>query len=159
MSRFFEIQTLSDRNYPRLADPVTIITGGIALFTSLFPNFFGSERATMADFNKLFPSNGYWTVKFKNFLLSKLKYQKDITRDLLMYTVEFVQINSREICNSSYSSDCLNQFYNILRKEESTGGSSPVGNVFGSGINYETLMYIGLGVLAVALLTKSKKKK
>lgn len=169
MNRLFEIQTLSDRNYgfkpSRLADPVTVITGIATIIPSLFPNLFGSERTSRAVFDKLFPGNGYWTVMYKNFLLERIKYVKDIERDLLMYTNEFSKINVRGICGSepevSEGGKCNRTLtlYEILKREQSTGGQSPIGNVYGGGVNYETLFLIGGGVLLLSLLLKKKSRK
>lgn len=170
MNRPFEIQTLSDRNYgfknySRLGDPVTVITGIATILPSLFPNLFGSERLTQQHLNTLFPSNGVYTSQFKNFLLQKVKYAKDLERDLYMYSEEFVKLNQSFFCPSGAwvtgqgRATCMPVFYEVLRKEAATGGQSPVGNIYGAGINYETLLLIGGGVLLLSVLLKKKSRK
>jgi len=162
----FEIQTLSERNYlgdcsyKRLSqgeqgmDPVTVILSIGTILPGLFPNLFGSERTNAGVFNKLFPSNGYWTSQYKNYLLSKIKYIKDIERDLHMYTGEFIEMNQAQICAGKTGQDCWSNFYAILQQESSTGGLQPVGNIFGAGINYQTLLLVGGGVLLLLALSK-----
>jgi hypothetical protein len=163
MKRLFEIQTLSERtpklrdyrrlnDYRRLADPVSIILGIGSLIPSLFPNLFGSEKTSNVVFNKLFPSNGFWTSQYKNYLLSKIKYIKDIERDLHMYTGEFIQMNQSQICAGKSGTECWENFYALLRQEEIGGGIQPPG-----GLNYQTLLLVGGGVLLLLALSKKKR--
>jgi hypothetical protein len=168
MRRLFEIQTLSEcqpkladyrrlNDYRRLADPVSIILGIGSVISSLFPNLFGSEKTSRSVFDKLFPSNGYWTSQYKNYLLSKIVYIKDIERDLHMYTGEFIEMHVAEICAGKSGTDCWQAFYSLLQQESSTGGLQPVGNIFGAGLNYQTLLLVGGGVLLLVALTKKKR--
>jgi hypothetical protein len=167
MKRLFEIQTLSDCNRPRLAsrytrlslgDPISVLLGIGPIISLLFPNLFGSEKTTKAVFDRLFPSNGYWTSQYKNYLFKKIKYIKDIERDLHMYTGEFIELHQSQICGSSTGTACWQKFYDLLQQESVTGGQEPVGNVLGSGLNYETLLLVGGGVLLLVLLSKKNRK-
>jgi hypothetical protein len=154
MSRKFAIQTLSDRNYKRLADPASVILGIGSLIPSLFPNLFGSEVNSKAVMDKLFPGNGYWTSKYKNYLLSKIKYIKDIERDLHQYTGEFIEQNLNAIApGGCQGTACWQAFYNLLSTESTGGGIQPPPNV-----NYTTLLLVGGGVLLLLALTKKKKR-
>ena len=158
MKRLFEIQTLSDQQYSRLSQ-LDFIPGIIALIPGLFPNLFGSERTSREVFNKLFPSNGYWTSQYKNYLLSKIKYIKDIERDLHMYTGEFIQMNQSQICQGKTGQGCWENFYKLIQQEAVTGGQSPVGNIFGAGLDYQTLLLVGGGVLLLLALSKKKSRR
>lgn len=146
-------------DYGRLGfDPISIIASIGTILPGLFPNLW-AERSTMDHFNKLFPSNGYWTSSYKNWLLSRIKWAKDIQRDILMYTKDFVRDNRNSICPSCTNEQALTEFYKILSKEMATGGQSPVGNIYGAGFNLETLAIVGGGVLLLVLLTKKKSRK
>ena len=151
----FKIQTLSD--YGRLSDPATVILGISSIIPSLFPNLIGSEQTTMEVLNKLFPGNGYWTVQYKNYLLPRIKYVKDIQRDLHMYTGQFIEINQSAICPGKGGTDCWTAFYSLLQKESLTGGSSPVGNVFGTGFDLQTVLLVGAVILVAVVITKKKR--
>lgn len=178
MNRLFEIQTLSDRNYglrdyARLADPVAIITGGIALISQLFPNLFGQPAIPMteADWIKMFPGNGYWTTLYRNYVKSKIPNTRDLWR-LERFTGYFVWDNrmniAPEVPNSCYPFDephkcpaAMSKFFNLLKQEQLTGGSSPVGQ-FPGGIgtlDMNTLLLIGGGVLLLSILLKKKSSK
>jgi len=161
MNRLFEIQTLSECNTSlkngATMDPATIILSIGTIIPGLFPNLFGSETTSRSVFDKLFPSNGYWTNAYKSYLLSKIKYIKDIERDLHMYTGEFIQMNQAQICSGKSGTDCWTAFYKLLQQESSTGGLSPIGNVFGGGLDYQTLLLVGGGVLLLLALTKKKR--
>jgi len=169
MNKLFEIQTLSDRNYgfknySRLGDPVAIIAGIATVIPSLFPNLFGSERLTMDHLNKLFPSNGFWTNKYKNHLLSRIKYLKDVSVGLHHYTGEFIEQNLNTFCpgvvkGGPGGQECWKNFYKVLQQENVTGGHSPVGNVLGAGIDYQTILLIGGGVLLLSVLLKKKRAR
>ena len=158
MKRLFEIQTLSDcnrglRDYAKLSQ-LEFIPGIIALIPGLFPNLLGSERTSREVFNKLFPSNGYWTSSYKTYLLSKIKYIKDIERDLHMYTGEFIQMNQAQICQGKTGLECWDNFYNILKQEGMGGGIQPP-----PGFNYQTLLLVGGGVLLLLALSKKKSRR
>ena len=159
MNGLFEIQTLSERK--RLGDPVTIITAIGTIFPQLFPNLTGSERLTMQHLNQLFPGNGHYTSQYKNWLLQRVRYLKDLERDLHMYTGQFIEANMQAICQGKTGQGCWENFYNILRQEATTGGSSPVGNVFtaGMGLDLQTLILIGGGIFLLVALTKKKRRR
>lgn len=184
MNRLFEIQTLSAKqvskkydpekyylvhgyemkrrkrslaDYGRLADPVTVITGISTILPSLFPNMFGSERLTMDHLNRLFPGSGYYTMQYKNYLLQRIRYLKDVERDLHMYTGQFIE-SKPEICAGGTGQTCWSNFYKILQQEQYSGGTSPVGNVYGSGFDFQTLALVGGGVLLLVMLTKKKRR-
>lgn len=159
MNRLFEIQTLSEGQYKRLSDPVTVITGIATVLPSLFPNMFGSETLNMGHLDKLFPGNGFWTVKYKNWLLQRIKYLKDVQRDLHMYTGQFIEANQAQICPGKSGTDCWQAFYKLLQKESLTGGYQPVGNIFGGGIDFSTIALIGGGILLLTVLAKKKSSR
>ena len=159
MKRLFEIQTLSERPYRRLRDPITVITGIATLLPSLFPNLTGAERLTLNHLNQLFPGNGHYTTQYKNYLLQRIKYLKDVERDLHMYTGQFIEANQAVFCAGGTGQTCWQNFYKILQQESVTGGSSPVGNVYGSGFDFQTLALVGGGVLLLMLLTKKKTRR
>ena len=96
-TRLFEIQTLSEGR--RLADPVTIITGGLALLSSLFPNIFGGarRRLTSAYWLQLMPGNGYWTTALRNHLENTIHYDTDVA-NIQPFTKYFVHENQASIC-------------------------------------------------------------
>jgi len=172
---------LIKRKYPlndSLGDPVSVILGGVQVIGSILPNLMGAEKATAADFEKLFPGSGFWTVKFRNYLQSAIKYKKDIPRDLLMYTVQFVADNNNSICPGTYTfqqqpgtnpggggasgwNPCIEKFYSILRREAATGGVSPIGNVAPglSGINWTEMLPYAIGGIVLIVLLQSKKRK
>jgi hypothetical protein len=158
MNRLFEIQTLSDRNYRRLADPITVIAGIATILPTLFPNLTGSERLSMAHLNQLFPGNGFYTMQYKNWLLQRIKYLKDVERDLHMYTGQFIENNQGVFCTGG-TGTCWQGFYKVLKQEAVTGGQSPVGNIYGAGFDFQTLAIVGGGVLLLMLLTKKKTRK
>ena len=184
MQKLFDIITLKDRqtfksnsNTMRLGDPVAIILGGTQVIGQLLPNIFGSQRATPDDFLKLFPGNGFWTVKFRNYLQGAIKYTKDIPRDLLMYTTQFVIDNNNGICPQTYTfqnppgtnpggdagggwNPCLTKFYAILKQEQMTGGSQPVGTFPSmTGINWSELIPYAVGGVALLLILSNRKKR
>lgn len=163
--RKFEIITL--RDYQRLSDPVSIITGGVALLTQLFPNIFGGGRKelTEADWNTLIPGSGYWTVKLRNYLKSRIKYDVDFTNNVQPFTIQFVADNKQGIC-PTFNTDnhnwtaCYQKFLQMLKEEQQTGGQSPVGQTPGisAGIDWNTILPIALiGVVAVAVFKRGNK--
>ena len=170
MKRLFEIQTLSEcskpnlKNYVRLRektktmDPVAVILGIGGLIPSLFPNLFGAERLTMDHLNRLFPGSGYYTMQYKNYLLQRIRYLKDVERDLHMYTGQFIE-SKPEICNGGTGQTCWQNFYKILQQEQYSGGTQPVGNVLGAGFDFQTLLLVGGGALLLLALTKKKRSK
>jgi hypothetical protein len=177
--RLFDIVTLSDKNIStRLADPVGIIVGGTTVISQLFPNLLGTERASEQDFRTLFPSNGYWTSQFRTYLQNRIKYKKDIGRDLQTYTLQFVIDNNSAICPGTYTFQnppgnnpggggasgwlpCVESFYRILQQESRTGGASPVGTIAPglSGINWTEIVPYALGGIALFVLLQGRKKK
>jgi len=166
MKRLFEIQTLSDyrsglRNYTRLSDPVLIITTIATALPQFFPNLTGAERLTMQQLTTLFPGTGHWTVSYRNWLLQRVRYTKDLQRDLHMYTGQFIEANQSSICPGKTGQDCWQAFYKLLQTEAVTGGSQPVGSVFtaGLGLDMQTLLLIGVGVVLLVAVTKRRRKK
>lgn len=157
-----------------LNDPVSVILGGTAVISQLLPNLFGAERATAADFEKLFPGSGFWTVKFRNYLQSAIKYKKDISRDILMYTTQFVIDNNNSICPGTYTfqqqpgsnpggswNPCIEKFYTILRQEAATGGAAPIGSIAPglSGINWSEILPYAIGGIGLIILLQGRKKR
>lgn len=171
--RKFTIQTLQDGEPGGGGmDPISIITGGVALLSSVFPNLFGGgrKRLTSQDWLQLFPGGGYWTTNLRNSLANSIHYDSDL-KNIEKYTGYFVWENRSTICPEVPSScfpydnphlcpDCMNKFFTLINKEKTTGGQSPVGSYPGGwgSINYEqVIVYGGIAVLAIALLTKKKK--
>lgn len=179
--RLFEIQTLSDN--VRLSEPMTLIAilGSVtSLVGSLFPGMF-RERLNMQHLNKLFPGNGYWTVKYKQFILSHIAYISgsssggmEFQEELIMKTHAFTnEVLRGTLCKDVPRScwrpyadtfecpECLSILNNVLRQETFSGGTSPVGTMpgggFGAAINYQQILIFGLG--AVLLIALMKKKK
>ena len=170
--RLFEIQTLSD--HQRLADPVTVITGGVAVLTALFPSIFGGARKklTTSDWLMLIPGSGHWSTKLRNYLSTRIHYDVDVHANIQPFTVTFVWINGAQICGHpkgtwtaagpNTEQICLQKFYDILAEEQMTGGVSPVGQTpggYGATINYESLLLMGGGILLIMAIAKKKKRK
>lgn len=166
----FSIQTLQDGGEPM--DPITIITGGVGLLSSVFPNLFGGgrKRLTDQDWLQMFPGSGYWTVNLRNSLKNSIHYDSDLG-NVEKFTGYFVWQNRSTICPNVPSScfpydnphlcpDCMNKFFELMRKERTTGGQNPVGTFpggIGGSINYEqVLVYGGIALLAFTLLKKKK---
>lgn len=166
MNRKFSIQTLQDNGGTPM-DPITIITGGVGLLSSIFPNLFGGgrRRLTNADWLQLFPGSGYWTTALRKKLQSSIHYDSDL-KNIEEFTKYFVDENKAQICGGAPCSftNAFSKFAQILQQERVTGGNYPVGNypggIGGGSINYqEILIYGGIAILAITLLSKSKKKK
>ena len=172
MQRLFEIQTLSERH--RLADPIAILTAGMGTLTALFPNIFGGSRKelTSTDWLELIPGSGHWTTMLRNYLASRIHYDVDAVTNIQPFTTVFVWENGQQICGhpkgtwgaagAGTEQKCMRRFYDIIREEAMTGGSSPVGQTpggFGATINYETLLLVGGGLLLVMAITKKKKRR
>ena len=168
--QFFKIQTLRDGGTPM--DPVTIITGGVALVSSIFPNLFGGGRKalTSSDWNNLLPGSGYWTSLLRSYLSKSIKYDSDI-KNMEKFTGYFVWDNRQTICPETPSScfpydnphlcpECMNKFFNLLKKESVTGGNSPVGQFPGGvgTLDLTTLLLFGAGIVAVIAVAKKKKR-
>lgn len=167
MKRLFDIVTLSS-SHRRLADPITIITGGLGVLTQLFPNIFGGgrKRLTDADWLELLPGSGYWTTALRNYLKATIHYDNNL-ENMQQFTKNFVYERPGEICgvtgwNGSDFMQCYSKFLKILQTEKNTGGNSPVGITpggYGQTIDYSTLMPLAIGAVALILVMKSKKRK
>lgn len=180
-SGLFDIVTLSDRasvrNFPklkthylrhgnelikrrRLGDPITIITGATALINQLFPNWLGSSaRSTMQDFISLLPGNGQWTTRFREYLLANIKYQKDISRDMRLYTERFVKMNHSSLYPQTHIDNWgvgEQKFVQILRQEAAGQGTQVYPGIDTGGLA-AYLPYLLIG--GVVLLALNKKKK
>ena len=180
--RLFDIVTLSD--YQTLKDPVTVITAGTALLSSLFPNLFGQNRKllTTNDWIQLIPGSGYWTTKLRSFLSARIKYDVDLG-NMQALTIDFVFENRSLICpdvpvssqcwnnpgtglyaGQGSCPECMTKFYAILKQETQTGGMSPVGQTpggIGQTLNLNALIPLAIAgvVLVAALKTKKKTRK
>lgn len=155
MNRMFDIITLSD--YARLSDPVSIILGSTTVISQIFPNILPAERTTEADLLKLFPGSGQVTARFRNYLLNRIKYKKDISRDLYYYTEMFVKEHINEF-GGVWGQQALDNFYAVLRREASGGGSQIYPNVYGTNWQ-EYIPYIIAGGALILLLGNRKGKK
>lgn len=176
--RKFEIVTL--RDWQRLADPVTILTGGLAVLSQLFPNIFGGsrKRLTDADYNQLIPGAGYWSTKFRNYVKTRIHYDVDFANNIQGVTLNFVGTNNEAICPKMYTfqnppgtdpggngeaswTPCIQKFYEILNQESYTGGTSPVGITpggIGATLDYSTLLPLAVGALVLVMVMKKKKR-
>jgi hypothetical protein len=154
-------------------DPITIITGGLAILNQLFPNLFGKPAipVTDSDWQKMFPGNGYWTSLLRNYLKSMIPNTRDLHR-LEKYTGYFVWANRQniapEVPSSCYPYDnphlcpqAMGKFFALLKKEQATGGNYPVGQFPGGlgGFDMQTLLLVGGGVLLLAFLSKRNGSK
>jgi len=168
---YFHIATLQSR-HRSLKDPVTILTGGVALLSQLFPNIFGGarKRLTESDWVTILPGAGYWTTTLRNYLKSRIHYDVDYVNNALQFTKDFVYERPMEVCGltnwggaaSPRFAGCYASFLEKLQTEKNTGGTSPVGITpggYGGTIDYSTLMPLAIGAVALVLLMKSKKKK
>lgn len=160
--RLFDIITLSAR-HKRLNDPVTILTGGVAVLTQLFPNIFGGgrKRLTNDDWLQLIPGAGYWSTRLREYLKTRIHYDVDFSRNVLPFSQQFAFDNRATICGSKNNEQCYAAFLELLKTESLTGGQSPIGVTpggVGLGLDYSTLIPIALGgVLLVMLMNKKKK--
>jgi hypothetical protein len=177
-NRLFDIVTLSSRG--RLGDPVTILTGGLAVLSQIFPNIFGGgrKRLTDSDWLQMLPGAGYWTQKLRNYLKARIHYDVDYTTNVEPFTLQFVSENHNQICPRTYTFQtppgsnpggngtaswlpCYQQLLSKLQQETYTGGTSPVGVTpggYGLTADYSTLMPLAIGAIALVFLMKSKKK-
>jgi hypothetical protein len=178
-TRLFDILTLS-ANHKRLNDPITILTGGVAVLSQLFPNIFGGarKRLTESDWLQLIPGAGYWSTKLRNYLKTRIQYDTDFTANIQPFTLDFVSQNHSLICPRTYTFQnppgnnpggggsqgwlpCYQSLLVLLQKENQTGGQSPVGITpggYGGTIDYSTILPLAVGAFALVLLMKSKKR-
>lgn len=177
---YFHIATLQSR-HRSLKDPVSAITGGVALLSQLFPNIFGGsrKRLTESDWLTLIPGAGYWSTKLRNYLKTRIHYDTDFTTNVQPFTLQFVSENHQAICPRTYTFQnppgsnpggngtqswlpCYQTLLQKLQMETNTGGQSPIGITpggFGGTLDYSTLMPLAIGAIALVILMKSKKKK
>jgi len=187
MKDFFEIVTLSDclgcrKTKTNLKDgnnmsPVEVILGGAAIIKSILGLFGGgSRRLTQDDWNKLFPSNGYWTTRLRNYLSSQIGWDTDLNKILagsgLTYlegnTQVFVHKNLNELSGGKWANlqttltavqfqTELNNFYKILEAEsKGQSGSSQAGILGDLGI--VPLLIIG-GIVLSVMSSPTKKRR
>lgn len=167
MKRLFEIQTLSERctptlkNYVRLRDPVSIILGGLPAILQLFPNWFPQRKLLdNTDWIKIFPGSGYWTVKLRDYLASKIQYDTDL-KNITEFTRYFVYDN-RFTFKPSYQPGDFESIFKIFSDKltQEASGISTSGNypIISGTTSMTTLLLIGGGVLAIALIAKKKRR-
>lgn len=176
MNRLFEIQTLSEKRNLKngeTMDPITIITGGLAVVSQLFPNIFGGGRQpmTQAYLDSIFPGSGYWTVKLKAYLKEHTRYTIDAKywypfENQAGYIADFAYIHKSEYAPTCTSfKDCAwGKFLEILKRESVTGGNQPVGQYPGlpggiGSIDWQTLLLFGGGAFLLFALMNKKKKR
>jgi len=170
-NRLFNIVSLSS-NQRRLNDPVSIITGGVAVLTQLFPNIFGGarKRLTETDWLTILPGAGYWTTSLRNYLKARIHYDVDYVNNALQFTKDFVFERPMEICGltdwggsaSPRYEACYQSFLQKLQTEKNTGGQSPVGITpggYGLTANYSSLIPLAIGAAALVILMKTPKRK
>jgi len=169
--KLFGIMTLSDNN--RLNDPVSVITAGVTLLSSLFPNIFGGgrKRLTDADWLELIPGSGYWTTALRNKLKSAINYNNNLD-NIQPFTRYFVDEHRSEIIptlppypaqiNETQYQAAFTKFMKILEQERNTGGTSPIGQTpggIGGTLDYSTIVPLAIGAFALIMVMKSKKRK
>lgn len=164
MKRLFDIVTLSDRNGGRLNDPVSIITGGVAILNQLFPNIFGGgrKRLTNEDWLQLIPGAGYWSTRLREYLKTRIHYDVDFQRNVLPFSQQFAYDNRNAICSNCNDEQRYQTFLNLLKQESQTGGTSPIGITpggVGLTVDYSTLIPIAVIGLGLVFIMKTKKKK
>ena len=169
-TRLFDIATLSDcigcdenynSSYTSLSEPIAILTGGIAILQSIFPNLFGGGRRplTSADWIMMFPGNGNWTVRLRMYLSEHIHYDADLP-NIAEFSRYFVDENKTAICGINVAfNDCYQQFLQIIEQEKFSGGTLPIGSIPGmpGTFNYAALMPWLIGGLALAFIMKKKK--
>ena len=120
---------------------------------------FGDNRIklTSTDWNKAFPSNGYWTTKLKNYLANHIAYNVD-WGNIKQFTLYFIDENQSELTGGRYvwsgtAGNHSNQeefdaivssFYNKLQTEASSSNGATVSGVPNS--NNTTLLTTGTTV-------------
>ena len=168
-NRLFDIMTLSSNH--RLGDPISIITGGIAILNQLFPNLFGGGRKklTDADWLELIPGSGYWTTALRNHLKSAIHYNNNLD-NIQQFTKDFVYVHRSEFSNIPAYPQQINEqqfqvaftkFMDILEKEKSSGGTSPIGVTpggVGGTLDYTSLIPLAVGAVVLVMIMKKKKK-
>lgn len=179
-NRLFNIVSLSS-NQRRLGDPVTILTGGVAVLTQLFPNIFGGARKRLSDSDwlTLIPGAGYWSTKLRNYLKTRIHYDTDFTANVQPFTLQFVSENHALICPRTYTFQnppgsnpggggsqgwlpCYQKLLSLLQQETATGGNAPIGITpggFGGSLDYSTLVPLAIGAAILVILMKTPKKK
>jgi len=169
MKRLFEIQTLSDGGTQ--VDPVTILTGSMAVLTQIFPGLFTQRQPVTRDtVDKIFPGNGYWTVLLKNFLLEHTAWTVDMRywypfENQAGYIQDFAYSHRMEYAPTcpDFANCAWPKFQEILRKEKLSGGNQPVGQypggLYSGGIDFTTLALFGGGLALLFALSKKKKRR
>lgn len=155
-----------------LGDPISDILGGsLGILSTIFPNIFGGTRKALTSdyWLQILPGAGYWTTQLRNYLSSRIHYDVDYIKNALPFTKDFVYLNP-QICGRSgwqpgmdtEFMTCYSKLLQMLADERNTGGTSPIGITpggYGGGIDYQTLVPLGIGAFILVLLMKSKKKK
>lgn len=164
-NRLFDIVTLSSNH--RLADPVSILTGGVAVLSQLFPNIFGGgrRRLTETDWLQLLPGAGFYTTNLRNYLKARIHYDVDYTSNTLALSQQFaydLRDQKNGFCDNCSNNDAYKELLSVLQDETNTGGKSPIGPTpggYGSTLDYSTLVPLAIGAVALILVMKSKKRK
>ena len=165
----FDIATLSDcvgcgevydhAEYNNLSDPIAIITGGVAILQSIFPNLFGGGRRelTSADWLMMFPGNGFWTVKLRNYLATRIHYDADL-ENIQPFTGVFVSEN-RAALQGSNQTERMQYFLSVIAQEKVSGGALPVGQIPGlpGTFNYQAMLPFLIGGIVLIMVLKKKK--
>ena len=182
----FDIVTLSDCNGCRKkrlgafvppdyqtggssVDPITIITGGFAIIQGILGLFGGSRRLTQADWQKLFPANGYWTSRLRNYLSNTIHWDTDL-KNISQFTLNFVHENLGALSGGKYVNlqqglpasefnAVVNQFYKYLQ-DEAQGIQTPGGVGFaGMGDLFPIVLVGGLVWFLVSDSKKGRRRK
>lgn len=169
-SRHFTIRTLSD--YTNLGQ-LEFISAALGLLGMIFPDWgLFRRRLTMSDLNQIFPGSGYWTVKYKNYLLAHISYLDDKFEENVRHqTDNFVWSTFRPVycmdvpvsCWTLVGQDwthcdvCYSRLNQTLA-DEATGKST----TGAAGFNLSSLtpiLLVGAGVYLVSTLSKKKSRR
>ena len=160
----FRIATLSDQQ--GLGDLVTILASLSTVIGSIFPGMF-RDRLTMTHLNQLFPGNGSWTVKYKQFILSHVAFVEGLQDELVLKTNAFTWEKMRKTlcknvpvgCWQPYGDtfecgECLSILNDVMAAEASGIGQTPGGyypGIPGTAQLMQYLPYIAGGVVLIML--------
>jgi len=176
--KLFDIATLSDRPSNLGQGEGDLGIGGllgtaIGIFNSIW-NLFGRTKLTDAHLREMFPGNGYWIVKYRQNINSRIEYLDDNFEGILRnVTSDFIRDNRREICpecdDSTFNrvtyvwqgvkgmeSPCCNEaFSRLLRGLDPKEGIRSAGGLLpfqGGGSEY--VPYIIGGIILIMILKK-----
>ena len=164
----FNVLSLQDNGKQSLSfDPVTVVTGGYNIIQEILGLFGGdpNRRLTLQDWQKLFPTNGYWNNRLRDYLSSTILYDNQL-ENISLYTQYFVHENMQELSGGQYPNldqnmppgeftRILNEFYKKLENER-TGTTN--GFLTSSFVGSGSLVPVVGGVILLGLIFAGSKK-